>query len=321
MPEKLSITTIIPTFNAEEFLAETIESVQNQTRPPAEIIVVDDCSTDNTLLVASSYRVKVIQMDQNSGHATARNLAIKQAKHPLIAWIDADDIWKPFHLEEVGELLDQHIDVGVACSPVEMFGRRQGIRKCLQTGRKPIDALGECFAGTCVPAMSAITRTQNVRAIGGFDTSYRIAPDFDFWLRLAKHTAFASTDRVTAKYRMHSDQISSESGVSMISLKQYESMYRARRTFIDRLAEEETNGQASRFESHANSILVRDAKIAASMGNTELLRNLSRIGKEYVRLEFSTRMKLEILKLTPQPIIDWVKARKLRLDNETTKSE
>src|SRR4051794_6385105 len=115
------ITAIIPCYNAEPFLAEAIESVLCQTRPVGEIIVVDDCSTDESVRVASRYGVKLLRTGCNSGHATARNLGIAAAQGELIAWLDADDRWEPHHCETVCGLLDRFPEAAVAYSAVQCF--------------------------------------------------------------------------------------------------------------------------------------------------------------------------------------------------------
>lgn len=228
----LSISTIIPAYNAAEFLAESISSVLSQTRKVNQIIVVDDCSTDDTAQIAKSFAsVTYLKTSTNAGHAAARNLAINKVEADLIAWLDADDTWAQDHLEKVAGLLDKFPKAAVACSPVSMTGARTGIRGCIETGGVPINAVEQCFRGTCVPAMSAVTRTNPVREVNGFDDSYRTAPDFDFWLRMSLKHPFVSIDSPTANYRWHAHQISAQSKGVQVSIRQRESIYRARHEF------------------------------------------------------------------------------------------
>ncbi|MCO8123445.1 glycosyltransferase [Stieleria sp. TO1_6] len=300
MPEQLSISAVIPAYNAEAFVAEAIESALNQSRPPKEILVVDDCSTDQTVQIASAFPVKVICLSENSGHAVARNLAIENVSNPLIAWLDADDVWNRDHLEEVAGLLDADERVGVACSPVEMFGERSGIRDCIYTDRKSVNAFDACFSGTCIPAMSAVTRTADVRMVGGFDASYRTAPDFDFWLRLSTRTQFASTPRVTARYRWHGGQISSASAHSLISARQYRAIYRARSEFLNHADACKLGVDVVAYWRKANALLIRDAKIAALAGNRDLIHELQEIGQEFLPLDQKTKWFLKLLKWSPR---------------------
>lgn len=98
------VSILIPTFNSENFISEAIRSVQNQTYTNWEIIVVDDCSTDATLsliveLALKDSRIHYSKLDVNSGTGAARNLALAAAKGQYIAFLDADDLWKPNKLE------------------------------------------------------------------------------------------------------------------------------------------------------------------------------------------------------------------------------
>ena len=89
----MKISAIIPTYNRADFIAEAIESVQNQTYSIDEIIIVDDGSNDTTCSILKKFDVKVIKT-QNFGVSHARNLGIKEAKNDWVAFLDSDDEWK-----------------------------------------------------------------------------------------------------------------------------------------------------------------------------------------------------------------------------------
>lgn len=94
------VSVITPLYNAERFIVETIESVQNQTYKQLEMIIVDDCSTDNgpSLIEEMSKldpRIKLIRLKSNQGAAVARNTALNYAKGQYVAFIDSDDYWEP----------------------------------------------------------------------------------------------------------------------------------------------------------------------------------------------------------------------------------
>lgn len=97
------VSIITPTYNAEKYISKTIESVLNQTHVNWEMILVDDCSSDATWELLTSIkdsRIKIFKLDTNSGPGVARNFAIQQAKGNYIAFLDADDLWKPEKLEK-----------------------------------------------------------------------------------------------------------------------------------------------------------------------------------------------------------------------------
>lgn len=98
------VSIITPAYNCSQTLAETIDSVLHQTYSNWEMLIVDDCSSDDTADIAAAYaqkdsRIKLIRMPQNSGSAAARNAAIQNAKGRFIALLDSDDLWKPEKLE------------------------------------------------------------------------------------------------------------------------------------------------------------------------------------------------------------------------------
>ena len=104
------VSIIIPCFNSEKFIAETVRSVQNQTYNNWEIIVVDDCSSDNTValileMAKTDNRIHFFQLAENSGTGVARNKGLSNANGRYISFLDADDLWKPNKLDKQVEFL------------------------------------------------------------------------------------------------------------------------------------------------------------------------------------------------------------------------
>lgn len=100
----MSVAIIMPSYDSEKFIAESIESVLAQTYSNWELIIVDDCSPDDsnkiiTKYVDNDYRIKLIKLQKNSGPAVARNMAIEAASGRYIAFLDSDDVWLPNKLE------------------------------------------------------------------------------------------------------------------------------------------------------------------------------------------------------------------------------
>ena len=98
------VSVVIPTYNSEDYIAEALTSVLNQTHQNLEVLIVDDASTDNTIETVSQFakkdhRITLEKLEINSGAATARNTAIKKAKGSYISFLDSDDKWLPNKLE------------------------------------------------------------------------------------------------------------------------------------------------------------------------------------------------------------------------------
>jgi len=109
----LMVSIITPAYNAERFLPQTIKSVQQQTHSNWEMLIVNDCSTDNTEAVIRSFqekdnRIKYLKMPTNSGPAAARDAAIKVAKGRFLAFLDSDDLWLPEKLAMQMEFMLDH---------------------------------------------------------------------------------------------------------------------------------------------------------------------------------------------------------------------
>ena len=107
------VSIITPAYNAEAYIAETIASVLAQTYTNWEMLIVNDCSQDNTAEIVQSYaakdkRIKLINLKQNSGAAAARNTAIQNAKGRYIAFLDSDDLWKKEKLKKQLDFMQQN---------------------------------------------------------------------------------------------------------------------------------------------------------------------------------------------------------------------
>lgn len=313
------ITAIIPCYNAVPYLGQAIESVLAQSRRVDQVIVVDDCSTDGSVALARSYPgVEVLSTPRNSGHAAARNVAIEAARGNLLAWLDADDYWNPDHSEVVCGLLDRYPEAGVACSAVQRFGNETTIWNPAIFGDVPFDAFWESFARVIVPAMSAVSRTEITRRVGGFDATTRVAPDFEFWLRMSRATRFVSTSRVTSNYRSHGGQITRTA-----SHKQVESVYRGRHKHLEEARAGGDREWERQLTSHALALWDNDLEQLWYLGRHNQLRMFlmfrkylpcdtptsRRLARSLARRE---RFKAVADMVKRQPLLDWSARRLVR---------
>ena len=209
-----SISVVIPCYNAGRFLDEALASVMAQTRPPHEILVVDDGSTDDTVPIAERHaagdpRVRVLRLPQNGGDAAARNTGLRHATGDLVAMLDADDTWEPWHLEEVGGLLDRFPEAMVASAAARFTGRRSGTVVPRFAPGLPTRVFTLALRQSPHSQSTVVARRHVLLAAGGHDESRRGATDYDLWLRLSYEHPFVCSHRVTATYRWHGQQISS----------------------------------------------------------------------------------------------------------------
>ena len=131
--EKPLVSIITPSYNSAKFILETIQSVQNQTYQNWEMIIVDDCSSDETVSIIDRIanndgRIQLFKLSKNSGTGMARNTALGKATGKFIAFLDADDLWKP-------EKLDKQLDFMKANNLPFTFS----FYECINEAGKPLN--------------------------------------------------------------------------------------------------------------------------------------------------------------------------------------
>jgi glycosyltransferase involved in cell wall biosynthesis len=217
------VSVVIPAYNATNFLAETLASVFAQTVPPAEIIVVDDGSTDDTAGIARDLGVTVISR-ANGGISAARNTGVRAARSEYVALLDADDLWMPEKLEVQVAALAAATVPSFSFTDFHTFDSRgvRAARSELRAHPAFRRTVGRAPSGTNVvvsaserrpvlPDMyfvpsSAIIRRADVLAAGGFDESLRGCEDTEFFLRLFKLVPAIAVMRPLLRYRRHEAQ-------------------------------------------------------------------------------------------------------------------
>ena len=122
------LTVLMPVYNAEKFLAESINSILSQTYVDFEMLILDDASTDNSLKIIKAYakedkRIKILVNKTNQKQAKCRNRLLKNSKTEFIAWMDADDISLPHLLQTQIDFLKQNSNIDVVSFTCSTFGR------------------------------------------------------------------------------------------------------------------------------------------------------------------------------------------------------
>jgi glycosyltransferase involved in cell wall biosynthesis len=214
----MSISVIIPAYNAEKYLGEAIESALNQTRPAKEIIVVDDASTDRTVEIARGFgeRVTVLVNEKNSGPGFSRNAGVAASTGDYLAFLDADDKWLPGHLEDLAGLLDKWPEAGFACCGLQQFGERSA--SCLQYPEcldAPMNIFPLIMRRDALLPSAAMVRRDVFLEAGGFHHIVEYfggrllqVEDYDFFLRLSVDYRCVSSPNCSTTYRVHSNQLS-----------------------------------------------------------------------------------------------------------------
>jgi len=210
MSEVPQVSVVIATYNRANFLPETIDSVLQQTFQEYELIVVDDGSTDGTRTLLQSYPSRVSYLyQQNRGPSAARNLGVRHARAPWIAFQDSDDLSKPDHLETLYAYANDHPDCGMVFANGAYLGgpfrKRENIipeaksRRLANNGVRLVDL----FEKSVVRLQASLISKEAYLAVGGHDESLRICMDLDLSFRLFMRYPVAYLDRVAFLYRRH----------------------------------------------------------------------------------------------------------------------
>ena len=209
MQERASdlVSVIIPVYNAEAYLEDTLKSVLAQTYPHIEIIAVDDGSSDRSIDILQQYSDRVVLAKQrNGGCAAARNRGVREARGKWIAFLDADDLWSPDkirrQLDTRGHCLWSHTD------SIFMGGVNDG-RKDSELTRKYQGRVLEMLVQSNFVCVSSvlIDREAHVDA-GGFSENLRSIEDWEMWIRLASVHEIAYVNEPLVTYRVRSSSLS-----------------------------------------------------------------------------------------------------------------
>jgi glycosyltransferase involved in cell wall biosynthesis len=220
------VSILIPLYNAEKYIAQTIESVLNQTFQDWELLILDDCSTDNSYQVAKEYeqknkRINVRQNAQNLGMMGNWNEGIKHCKHEYFVKLDADDTWHPELLEKSIEILDKIPEVGLVFTKyvnidengviipnseitLPDFAQNKAF-SCVHLVQKGAHRMLE---GEVLQQGFSLMRRKIFDEIG--DYLYIQSADTEFYFRVGAHYSIYCIDKIYYYYRVHLQSDSSK---------------------------------------------------------------------------------------------------------------
>ena len=198
------ISVVVPFYNNSETLDETLCSVEAQTYPSIEIVVVNDGSNEyhsNKLKQLLSTRPYVQLIEQpNKGLASARNIGARQASGVYFCFLDSDDVIKPRYLSACAEVLKDP-KIKLVYTKAEFFGAREG-----NWNLPPYEGLKSILLGNRIPNAVALQRSKDFFEVGGFDESLRTHEDWDYWIRLLQNEGdVVCIQDVLFMYRKRSD--------------------------------------------------------------------------------------------------------------------
>jgi glycosyltransferase involved in cell wall biosynthesis len=291
--EVLPVTVVIPLYNRERLIGETLDSVFGQRGcAPGEVVVVDDGSTDSSADVAAQHSgpVRVVRQ-ANQGEGGARNTGLKEAVHEWVAFLDSDDLWFPTHLSTLWAAREGHVLISTTATGSRSGSIRGNPLKKARSLCSPRDAL---WPDNVIVPSATLVRKSELLALGGF-RPLSLAADLDMWLRLLERGTGLALPDVTVTYREHTGQVSLDQGAMRAAMRQLLVDYSDRawldaqtqRSVLVRLAWDawrasEHDGANREWSSLLRSI--RAPATAAALAQVLVWRRQARIKSQQARL-------------------------------------
>jgi glycosyltransferase involved in cell wall biosynthesis len=205
-----TVSIILPTYNGEKYIKDSIESIINQTFSDWELIIVNDCSTDNTLNIANQYakfdkRIKVVSNEYNKKLPASLNVGFSKAKGKYYTWTSDDNMYRPQAIERMVDYLNLNscCDL-ISCSFDYIAENGQFIRetKNPNSTSDAIKLIHHCNIGACF-----MYRKEIADKVGEYDLNMFCAEDYDYWCRMAICGNIHYKDENLYQYRVNSQSL------------------------------------------------------------------------------------------------------------------
>lgn len=220
--DKKKVSIILPVYDGQKHITNAINSILNQTYSNWELIIVNDCSTDNTLQIAEKFaqtdsRIKVYSNERNLKLPMTLNAGFRHATGDYFTWTSDDNMFKPEAIEVLVDYLEKNSNVSMVYSDytdIDVDGNvlkeiRLWDAKYLVTG----NVCGACFMYTAEAAAR----------VGEYDANLFLAEDYDYWIRIARYGKVCHIDKNLYLYRKHDESLT-ETKKTSINLQTYKAI-------------------------------------------------------------------------------------------------
>ena len=224
-------TVIIPLYNKEMYIENAIKSILNQTFTDFELLIINDCSTDKSIEIASKFafeKVQIIHHEKNSGLAATRNTGIKKATSNYVTFLDADDLWKPHFLEKIFHLIQNFPDARIfGTNYEEIWG------KTIKNPHNGSEFLSEDFTGYInffkINIKQGIYNHGSVcihkevyENVGYYNEKINFSEDLDFNSRANYHYKLAYDNSVQMSYFMQTENQITQNSLQNKTIPDYD---------------------------------------------------------------------------------------------------
>ncbi len=205
MQETPKVSIVLPVYNGERYLKQAIESILDQTIRDYELIIVDDCSCDNTNNMVSEYAnqysfINVVTNEINRGLPESLNIGFSVARGKYLMWTSDDNIMHKNALEEMLEVMEKNPNYGLVFSDMNLIDENGDL-----IGSRSV---GDCniYKGNCIGACF-LYKCECKETIGDYDEKRRYVEDYDYWLRIAERYNIYGLHKTLYDYRYHDNSL------------------------------------------------------------------------------------------------------------------
>jgi glycosyltransferase involved in cell wall biosynthesis len=199
------ISVIMPVYNGEKYLRQSIESVIQQTYKDWELIIVNDCSTDNSRDIMQSYadadsRIRIVDNSSNLKLPRSLNAGFREARGKYLTWTSDDNLYKPNALEELSGYLDYNFEIGLVYSDMDVVDDSLNF-----IGEQSLESDRLLYAD-CVGA-SFMYRMKVIDKVGEYEPNMFLVEDYDYWIRISKQFKVGHLNKNLYIYRVHNNSL------------------------------------------------------------------------------------------------------------------
>ena len=196
------ISVVIPVYNGEKYIRDSVNSILNQTYKNIELIIVDDGSTDRSVSIIKSLNKNIkILKQKNKGQSSALNIGWKNSNGKYLSYLSADDKINSNCFEELISLMDEN--TSLIYSNFQLIDINGGVIKNIDYGvfnkNKFLEEL------VCYPASGILFKKKDYDLIGGWNEKLHQIPDFEFWIRLLSIGEFKKCNKTLSQFRVHNE--------------------------------------------------------------------------------------------------------------------
>lgn len=201
------VSIVLPTYNGERFIRDSINSIINQTFQDWELLIVNDCSTDGTYNIISKYehmdyRIRVINNSENQKLPKALNIGFQNASGDYLTWTSDDNMYLPEALEKMVEFMDYNPKEYIVCSRMSFISEEGGFQYISRDYTNEFMCYSNCV-GACF-----LYRKEVLTEIGWYDPNYFLVEDYEYWLRiLFKYKNIGFIKEVLYLYRNQNESL------------------------------------------------------------------------------------------------------------------